>query len=208
MATTNQYPGNCFICGETVNKRAIKTHIMKKHSKIGQEPSILIKAEGLYSPCYWLYFSVLFDEPLRTVDRFLRRIWCECCGHCSQFLWNKRDEIDDETKIFSFGPGDTLVYEYDFGSTTSIKLTFVDTVLARKSRSAVELLARNEPFKETCEKCGKPASCFDSYHEEIICDQCAENADEDYLSPITNSPRSCVCGYCGESDIWTFGDKD
>jgi hypothetical protein len=42
MAATQ---GNCFICGKTVGKTAIKNHILKEHNS-GDERCILVKAEG------------------------------------------------------------------------------------------------------------------------------------------------------------------
>ena len=57
MASSN---GNCFICGKTAGKIAIKNHIIKDHN-IGDEHCYLLKAEGAYDKDYWLFFTVPLD---------------------------------------------------------------------------------------------------------------------------------------------------
>ena len=44
MAASN---GNCFICGKTAGKTAIKNHVLKEHDG-GDESCYLLKAEGAY----------------------------------------------------------------------------------------------------------------------------------------------------------------
>ena len=73
---------NCFICGKIAGKTAIKNHIIKEHSD-GREECYLIKAEDAYDKDYWILFSISIDASLSAMDRFLRQIWCECCGHLS-----------------------------------------------------------------------------------------------------------------------------
>lgn len=34
---------------------------------------------------YWLHVAVPAEASLRTLDRFLRHTWLECCGHLSAF---------------------------------------------------------------------------------------------------------------------------
>jgi hypothetical protein len=48
MAASN---GNCFICGKTAGKVAIKNHVLKDHNG-GGEPCYLLKAEGAYDKDY------------------------------------------------------------------------------------------------------------------------------------------------------------
>jgi Zn finger protein HypA/HybF involved in hydrogenase expression len=200
MATTQ---GNCFICGKTLGKTAIKNHILKNHNG-GSERSVLIKAEGAYNKGYWIYFSVPRNATLLVVDDFLRRIWCECCGHLSAFRYG-REEIDMSCKLSSLAVGGMFLYEYDFGSTTTIAITIVDQFSRAAQKEKAQLLARNVPPQEKCVKCGAPATQIDGWKGETFCDTCGEdNEDDGALLPITNSPRSGVCGYDGESDKWTF----
>jgi hypothetical protein len=202
MATTQ---GNCFICGKTLGKTAIKNHILKNHND-GSERSFLIKAEGAYNKGYWIYFSVPSNAALSVVDDFLRRIWCECCDHLSAFQYGYH-ELGKSRKLSSLAIGDMLSYKYDFGSTTTIAVTIVNEFFRTARKEKVQLLARNVPPQKECVKCGAPATQIDSWKGEdfCVCDTCAENVEDNAsLLPITNSPRCGVCGYDGEYDKWTF----
>lgn len=200
MAVSN---GNCFICGKVAGKTAIKNHIIKYHNG-GDEPCYLIKAEGAYDKDYWLFFTIPLDATLSAVDKFLRKIWCECCGHMSAFHMGCR-EFGKARKVSVLSVGDTLLYEYDFGSTTEIILTVVDEISRVKQHEKVQLFARNASPQKLCEQCGAPATVVNAWENEVLCDNCAENVeDEAAIMPIVNSPRSGECGYDGELDIWIF----
>ena len=199
MAASN---GNCFICGKTTGKVAIKNHVLKDHNG-GGELCYLLKAEGAYSKNYWLFFSVPLDASLSAVDRFLREIWCECCGHMSAFRALGR-EFGKARKLMELNVGDTLLYEYDFGSTTEVLVTVVDKIERVKQKEKIQLLARNVPAQEKCDECGAPATYVDITEGISLCDECSKNSEDGMLAPITNSPRCGACGYDGGLDIWTF----
>lgn len=195
--------GNCFICGKTSAKTAMKNHIIKNHNN-GDENCYLIKAEGAYDKNYWLFFTVPLDATLSAVDKFLRQIWCECCGHMSAFRQGGR-EFGKERKISAFISGDKLLYEYDFGSTTEILVTVVGEISCPKHREKIRLIARNEPYNEVCDICDSPAVYINAWEGELFCEECVEKAeDEAALLPIVNSPRMGECGYDGEQDRWIF----
>ncbi|MDR1802869.1 MAG: hypothetical protein LBQ94_04625, partial [Treponema sp.] len=80
--------GNCYLCGAKLIKSAMKNHIIKLHGedKGGQE-CYLLKIEGSFLKGYWLYIDVPKERTLADVDRFLRKIWLECCGHMSAFFY-------------------------------------------------------------------------------------------------------------------------
>jgi hypothetical protein len=198
-----QTQGNCFICGKTAGKTAVKNHILKEHNG-GDEQCFLIKAEGAHRKDYWLYFSVPLEATLSAVDGFLRDIWCECCGHLSAFRWGG-GALGKARKLSSLYTGSTLLYAYDFGSTTEIIITVVDEVYRPAQREKVRLLARNVPPLEECVKCGAPATQIDAWDGETFCDKCADTVENDgALLRITNSPRCGECGYDGEYDKWAF----
>jgi len=201
MATSN---GNCFICGKTSNKTSMKNHIFKDHNS-GDERCYLIKAEGAYDKYFWLFFSVPLDAPLSEVDKFLREIWCECCGHMSGFSMGG-SKVGKSTKLSVLSVGDKLLYEYDFGSTTEIIITLVEKISRTRQKNCVQLLARNVPPNGLCVKCKATATYIDPINEyALLCDNCASEVDdEECLLPITNSPRCGECGYEGEMDIWEF----
>jgi len=204
MAKTDAVQGDCFICGKTAAKTAMKNHVLKEHNS-GDELCRLIKAEGAYDKNYWLLFTAPLDASLSAVDTFLRKIWCECCGHLSAFSIGGA-AYGKTRKISSLAAGDKLLYEYDFGSTTEILLTVVEDIARQKQRDKICLLARNEPIAAVCEKCGAPAAVVNVWDEwELLCDNCAKNVDDDAaLLPVVNSPRCGVCGYEGALDLWTF----
>jgi len=200
MAASN---GNCFICGKTAGKIAIKNHVLKDHNS-GDEQCYLLKAEGAYDKDYWVFFSVPLEASLSAVDNFLRAIWCECCGHLSAFRTRDR-EFGKARKLSALTVGSVLLYEYDFGTTTEIVLSVVGEIARKKQKEKVQLLARNVPAQEICCECSAPATYVDIDDGTKYCDDCSENRDDnEMLMSITNSPRSGECGYSGELDVWTF----
>ncbi|MDR2903045.1 MAG: plasmid pRiA4b ORF-3 family protein [Clostridiales bacterium] len=195
--------GNCFICGKTAGKTAIKNHVLKEHNS-GEERCYLFKAEGAYVKDYWLFFTAPIDTAFSAVDQFLRRIWCDCCGHLSEFS-SGGQKVGKTRKLSAFAKGDRLLYEYDFGSTTEIILTVVDEILRPQQREKIRLLARNEPLPAVCDTCGAPAAHVNAWEGSLVCEACAENIeDEAALLPLVNSPRCGECGYTGALDRWIF----
>ncbi|MCL4248426.1 MAG: hypothetical protein KJ065_09810 [Anaerolineae bacterium] len=99
-----------------------------------------------------------------------------------------------------FQPNINVSYEYDFGSTTELRLRYVSTRTGIAHGYKVQLLARNEAPVIPCEICGEPAT--------LICKMCrwdgvwlcAKHAPEhecgdEYMLPVVNSPRAGVCAY-------------
>lgn len=68
----------------------------------------------------------------------------------------KRKVIDMELKIEKvFFPKLEINYEYDFGSTTSLKIKILNSYKLDMDNQDIILLSRNEPLKIMCDKCGK-----------------------------------------------------
>jgi len=195
-----KHEGYCEICYHYAGRIAIKNHIMKKHND-GYHECHLIRAESVWkgSP-YWLLFSAPKTSTLDDVDDLLRDVWCECCGHLSGFFEGHYDEIDMYERLSSFIIGDTFRYAYDFGSTTSLKLSIIDEMFSTDER--VRLLGRNKMPEYKCTFCDDEADYInrDWSTEEFACEKCYEEKidDEDYWLPTANSPRMGVCGYEGE----------
>lgn len=195
--------GNCFICGKTAAKTAMKNHVLRDHND-GDEKCYLIKAEGAFDKNYWLFFTVALDSTLYAIDDFLRKIWCECCGHLSSFRYGGQT-LDESRELSSLDVGIKLLYEYDFGSTTEIFVTIVSEISRPKQHEEVRLLARNEPHEEICDICGAPASYINAWEGGYVCDGCSMEAEDDEaLLSVVNSPRIGECAYDGELDKWTF----
>ena len=200
--------GNCYLCGAELGKVAMKNHIFKLHDA-GEQECMLIRAEGM-DKNYWLLFDLPMTATLKNVDDFLRKIWLECCGHMSAFMGPNYYEFPMSRKLNRFSPGDSIVHEYDFGSTTSLLITFMGVTHRKPQREVVRLLARNVPPAFECAVCGKPAEYVDpmrvySDDSPFLCENCLEEeADPEMALPVVNSPRMGVCGYCGELDKYTF----
>ena len=209
---------NCYCCGKTVTKGYAKRHCLS-HNYVGDnsEECMLLKVECAYDKDYWLYVDIGLKNTLRDLDKFLRAIWLECCGHMSTFYHVLHEKISFSHKIDSFAENTVLLYDYDFGSTTRLTITFVGRTTREKrpKKNAVRLLLRNEPFSEQC-SCGKKAEyicdeCNWNNDYPFFCKECAEqheNEEEHYLLPVVNSPRMGVCGYTGELDTYIFNPDD
>jgi hypothetical protein len=160
--------------------------------------------------------QVSTSATLRDLDRFLRGIWLECCGHLSEFKIMGRSYMsttdfgwgDEHDMNFELGqllsPGLKFDYQYDFGTTTPLELRVVaEQEMSASAGQPVQIMARNAPLVYDCRFCGKTATmicCYCGYN--LICDQCGEThdcGDEGFL-PVVNSPRMGMCGYTG--DAW------
>lgn len=120
-------------------------------------------------------------------------------------------ELLSERILYVFGhirqclsEGLEFVHEYDFGSTTVLKLKVLAIHTGAKRKEKVILMARNLPPVFACVECGKQATqlcgCCIYEEEAFYCDECGAEHEcgEDMMLPVVNSPRMGVCGYCGE----------
>jgi hypothetical protein len=107
-----------------------------------------------------------------------------------------------------FSPGTELTHIYDFGTDS---VTLIKPVGVRNgkplTKHPIYLMARNNPFEESCSQCSQAATsfcteCWDGPGgPPFFCDQHAEQHEhEEYLMPWVNSPRVGLCGYCGPAD--------
>lgn len=212
MATTTK--GRCYLCGAELGKTAMKNHILKVHNneEVGQD-CMLLKIEGAHNKNYWLLVDMPLTSTLSTLDRFLRDIWLECCGHMSEFTAGGFDVIGKNNKIATFRSGDKLLHEYDFGDTTETLITMVCRTVRKPQKTAVRLLARNNEPEYSCSVCGKKADyicteCMWDCENPFFCEACAKNHEhEEMLLPTTNSPRMGQCGYTGEYDVFQYPPK-
>ena len=208
----NQQKGNCYLCGAELGKVAMKNHIIKLHDDpAGEQECRLVKVEGM-DKRYWLLLDLPLTASLKNLDDFLRKIWLECCGHMSAFMGDGYQEFPMSCKLNRFPEGSKIGYEYDFGDTTQLQISFLGQIRRKKQREIVRLLARNTPIEWKCAECGKPAELvfMERFYEEdedpCLCEACAEKLDMemDMALPVTNSPRMGVCAYEGEFDRYGF----
>lgn len=219
--------GKCFLCGETFAKNAIGRHLEKcapAHDRVRGRPARLfhLSAEGRYDPSYWLHLEIPASAMLADLDDFLRAIWLECCSHLSAFTIDEvsyeidTGMVDAMWKDF-FGSarrtrsmnvklsevlsvGKTFSHEYDFGTTTELKLKVVGERQGSKPKEDIRVLARNYAPIYACIECGQPARWVYTWGDyETYCEDHAQEHDdwEEGFLPLVNSPRTGACGYTG-----------
>ena len=216
MAKKAPLDGICAICMGTVTKKEAAKHLQKclqpkeKNEKTtGRKKSpakifhLLVEGYGLSGDLYWMHLKGLGSARLRDLDTFLRDTWLECCGHMSGFSDKEGDFEMGEKLEDILIPGQKLIYEYDFGSTTELFLTVISEFEGTLKKGKVEILVRNEAPRIKCNQCEKPATtiCTDCLYDDQgwLCDDCARkhDCDEEMFLPLVNSPRTGVCGYEG-----------
>jgi hypothetical protein len=172
-----------------------------------------IQARDAWSGDYWLYLEMDGTAPLKALDRYLRSIWLECCGHLSSFsedAWRSPDIPMSRRASQVFQKGVELTHIYDFGTSSH---TLVKVVETRRGKPLTEhplyLMARNNPPAYSCMECDNTASwlCTECMIEHqlsgLLCDEhVEEHPHYDYGEPvaIANSPRVGMCGYCGPAE--------
>ena len=173
---------------------------------------------------YWMFIEIRDTVTLKDLDRFLRDIWLECCGHLSAFNINGVTYDVDFSEDSFFGrpvksmdcslksvlkKDMAIEYEYDFGSTTELIITVVDFRTGYREKESHTILSRNNPPVFLCSECGKKEAklicmeCVWEGFEGFLCEECSRThaCGEDMLMNVCNSPRMGVCGYQG-SDIY------
>ena len=226
--TLSTSKGTCSYCAGSYAKSAISRHLQacQARKKENDSPTengsgkerartiFHLKVEGLYQPMYWLHIEIPAKATLEDLDRFLRAVWLECCGHLSSFeiagesFISEKIEPGDRSMSVALekvmAPGMKFEYIYDFGTSTELLITVIS---ARKGfaqdKDAVRIMARNEPPEIKCDVCGKPATgvCCVCSDEDAgrVCEECGKKHEcgEDMLLPVVNSPRVGMCDYTG-----------
>jgi hypothetical protein len=224
--------GKCFFCGDAFAKNVIARHLGKcpaRQEAIAKEsgkPAQLfhLLAEGRYEPGYWMHIEIPASHTLADLDSFLRAVWLECCWHLSQFViaggfYSSSPADPDDPMVAFFGReeksmkaklytvlkvGEVFQHEYDFGTTTELKLKVVGERKGAVPQKGTRVLARNYAPVYPCVKCGKPAELFYVYEYpfDSYCEKHAEQhaSWEEGFMPIVNSPRTGECGYTGPYD--------
>lgn len=222
--------GICRFCLKTYAGRSMGRHLTACKAKKAHDaaapkgrrrlqPVYHLKISG-YKP-FWLHIEMPATATLRDLDSFLRRIWLECCGHLSEFrIQGVHYSIDADMPDFGdFGfdnksmdialntvlrVKDTFDYEYDFGSTTSLR----GQVYAEREGvlQDVRILARNTMPEVPCSDCPKPATTFCAECYALYCGECfaTHGCDEEMALPVVNSPRMGVCAYYGDDGFDPF----
>lgn len=224
MARRKQTRGQCNFCGREMTKSGLSRHlascakrqeaIAAAGTKLGpSQPLYHLRVQDAWGGDFWLHLEMSGTAALKELDRYLRAIWLECCGHLSRFSiggW-QGDEIPMSRQIRQvLRPGIELTHIYDFGTSSE---TLVKAVQVREgsplSNHPIFLMARNNLPEAECQECGRPAThlCMECVYEDetsgLLCDEHVE--DHPHIEygepmPIVNSPRLGLCGYDGPAE--------
>lgn len=221
MTVRKQSRGICAHCGLEIVKSSVGKHLascaplreaMQKADAKGKPEAIYhLRAQALGLTEFWLNLEMRGAATLEQLDRYLRAIWLECCGHMSEFSlgkgWSHKTLPMSRRieKVFDHGVEVTHVYDFGTSSETLIKAVGVREGRAL-TRHPVALLVRNVMPPSECIECGKPAAwlCHQCLIEEdrwgALCDEhVRSHPHQDYGDPVplVNSPRMGMCGYTG-----------
>ncbi len=226
---TEQTRGQCRICGKSFTKPGMARHVRSCRGRLagtGAADGLLLALEDRYLTSYWLVLEASQATTWDDLDRFLRRIWVECCGHLSSFEhagvtfaydvdgaeeWAENPRSMEERIVDTVGAGSRFSYEYDFGTTTELAGRALALVAGASTGAAIDVLARNEPPDHPCAACGRSATSVCALCYQVVdgacwyCDVCSDHhrcsePDGDYFLPVVNSPRVGLCGYSGPAE--------
>src|SRR5688572_21777043 len=153
--------GICASCGARKGKAAMVAHLKQCLPVTGNKrelsPVMLLRVQPGPGSAFWLDVAAPLDAKLEQLDGLLRDVWLECCGHMSGFFEGRYDEIPASSRMTQvFGStGDAVGYQYDFGSTTELKIRLAGITHGAAGKPVVT--ARNEPPVWACSDCGQPA---------------------------------------------------
>ena len=235
-----QTRGFCKYCGKEYTKGGMLRHLAacKKRALVLEKENLKRKCRyfqivisGKYVKDYWLIVETSENTTLKELDKFIRDIWVECCRHLSAFtchgveyescpnidgFWGQPSKNMNYRLKDVVNVGDSISYEYDFGSTTELLINIHGVREGEKRNNEIVILSRNNPPKIVCSNCGQneanwvdteayyeglPFWCEDCLNEEHGDEEDGEYSEREFLLPICNSPRMGVCGYEG-SDIY------
>lgn len=222
--------GICRFCGKEYTKSAMIKHLPNcqerktlSNSKSSEKQSgyLSIAIAGAYRKEYWLMIEIREDSTLKDLDKFLRDIWLECCGHLSSFKIDGVLYDAEPQESMGWGvpaksmncklksvleEGMQFEYEYDYGSTTVLSLSVLGYREGGWQKEKLRIMSRNKPIEMLCDECGEKVAtvvCSECIceGEGLLCNDCKDTHDcgEEMLMKIANSPRFGVCAYEGSS---------
>ncbi|MFH1954365.1 MAG: hypothetical protein ABIL06_22445 [Pseudomonadota bacterium] len=224
MPRGKQSKGKCAYCGHEVAKNGVAKHLATcaqwkeaftkaEHKGTGSETLCHLRVQAAGQSQFWLDLEMRGSAMLKDLDRYLRAIWLECCGHMSQFSFGgwQGQEISMRRRIADVLELEAeLTHIYDFGTSSE---TLIKVVGLREGKPvtshAITLLVRNEMPECECIECKQPAAwlCMECLIEEnargTLCDEHVENHPHDNYGeavPLVNSPRLGLCGYTGPAE--------
>lgn len=200
------------------------THLKRHATEYGGDTNhFIIRIDSNPKTPFWMYVQVSAEVTFGVLDKFLRAVWLECCGHLSKFTVNGRPAGKRRRLNALLSEGMSFSYRYDMGSTTELSLAVVgrtarimpmrgwypedaycppDPVMGE---GKVYIMALHEKVRYNCEKCGGEASyvCSLCIYEGTgaLCKVCAPShkCGSDMLLAAAQSPRVGTYGFGGGS---------
>ncbi|MFW6288461.1 MAG: DUF1186 domain-containing protein [Spirochaetota bacterium] len=206
----------CRFCGKRYANAGIARHVAACKARSGLEgQTAMFSRLSVVDPHDADYRLDLLARPRTTLsdlDAFLREIWLECCGHMSMFRIGEVSftsspdafygERNTDVALANLPNAADIHYTYDMGSPTDLRIRILSPVEHADYGPGIVLAARNDPPPVVC-SCGAEAIAIDRYAGwdggVPLCEACmqADDVDTEGLAPLTNSPRTGVCGYYG-----------
>ena len=215
MSDTRTRRGTCKICKRSIAASGMGRHLQTHIPKVGRRTHYVIRVDDR-GP-FWMFLQVPATFTLKRIDAYLRNTWLECCGHLSMFIINGTiydSDPDDEfvrNKSMNYKihrllrEKMTFRHEYDFGTTTTLRLTVTAGIVPPLiSSKKIVPVAVHDKVSFHCDICGREATKVCAYcgmdQEGLLCDTCAPkhscalDGDEPFLKPV-QSPRVGMCAY-------------
>ena len=99
MMPRNRKLGQCLLCQRDLSKSGASRHIklcrrQNPPTPAGGSQSLHIAVTDSFGGgAYWLQLEAPADAPLSALDKFLRAVWLDCCGHLSAFYIRNSEYI-------------------------------------------------------------------------------------------------------------------
>jgi hypothetical protein len=226
MPRRPENPGTCAYCGEIITRRGVAKHLDKCSKRLEaliaaetsnrpEETFWHLRVLDAYDKDFWLDLEMVGSASLNKLDKYLRFIWLECCGHLSKFTiggWGGID-IGKARKADSiYENGIVLRHLYDFGTMSETDIKVVGFREGKpSSKHPIALLARNQMPERLCMECNRVAGwlCLQCLYDAdepgmwFLCDEhVRDHPHDEYGEPVAlvNSPRLGMCGYEGPAE--------
>ena len=175
----------CKYCNKKYGCNIIKNHYTNCLINIFSGYSgFLVKfsAKCMLNYEYYIYALIGSKCKFSQIDKFLKEIWCKCCGteHSSYFMFNDDDEnipqyeINKNKQINKFKENDKFLYSYDtINDGLFIDITIIKKLKGSENNNTLEILIRNEPPSIKCKRCNNYATSLTNGITSFpICDNC------------------------------------
>lgn len=202
-----QSKGFCKYCAKEFTRSGMIRHLdackerkikLSEEKKKRRDDQYQLVISGKELKNYWLIVETSGSNTLKELDRFIRQIWVECCGHLSLFsihgvLYESNPNMDSfwgrPSKNMNYrlrdvvSVGDEFTYEYDFGTTTELNIKVSSVREGEKTYSDIVILSRNNPPKIMCSQCGENEASFvdpEGYYEgnPFWCENCVDEISD------------------------------